>query len=87
MEVLGGMLVFRRIATTDVPTAQAHAKMNPAVADLQALFAALWRMRFHVPDLIEMGALSHQFFPGCCMQLPVAGVLLPFSWRTKPAQF
>ena len=77
MEVFGGMLVFRRIATTDVPTAQAQAKMHPAIAHLQALFATL-AMRRDFPDLIEMGALSHRFSPGCCTQLPVAALLLSF---------
>ena len=58
MEVLGSVFIFRRIATTDVPTAQAEAKVHPPVAHLQTLFTTS-RMRFDVLDLIEMSTLAH----------------------------
>jgi hypothetical protein len=55
VEVLGGMLVLRGIAATDVSADHAHAEMNPGVAHLQALFA---NMRVGVVefDFIQMVA-------------------------------
>jgi hypothetical protein len=40
-KVFRGVLVFRRVATADVATAQTQAQMNPSVAHLKAFFAAL----------------------------------------------
>ena len=39
VEVLRRMLVFGRIAATDVPAFQAQAQMHPGIAKLDALFA------------------------------------------------
>ena len=66
MEVLGSMLIFGRIATTDVPATQTQAKVHPPVAHLQTLFTTSG-MRFDVLDLIEMRTLIHRFSPlgGC----------------------
>jgi len=52
-KVFCGVLVFRRIATTNVAAAQTQAQMNPSVAYLEAFFAAfgLW---FDGPDLIQV---------------------------------
>ena len=58
MEVLGSVLIFRRIATSNVPAAQAQAKVHPPVAHLQTLFTTPG-MRFDVLDLIEMSTLAH----------------------------
>jgi hypothetical protein len=60
MVVLGGMFVLGGITTADVPATQAQAKVHPPVARPQTLFATS-SMRFDVPDLIEMGTLSHDF--------------------------
>ena len=66
MEVFRSMLIFRRIATTDVPAAQAQAKVYPPITRLQTLFTTSG-MRFDVLDLIEMRTASHCFSPmGCC---------------------
>jgi hypothetical protein len=43
--------VFGRVATADMAAFQAHAQVNPGVAGLQAIFAALCR-RFHWLDVI-----------------------------------
>jgi hypothetical protein len=48
-----------------VPAFQAQPKVHPPVAHLEALFTALG-VRFHVLNLIEMSALSHNVPPlGC----------------------
>jgi len=54
-KVFCGVLVFRRIATTNVAAAQTQAQMNPSVAHLEAFFAALgvW---FDALDLVEVRA-------------------------------
>ena len=41
MKVLGGVLVFGRIAATYVAANQAFSKVDPFVAHLQTLFTAL----------------------------------------------
>src|SRR5918993_688620 len=55
VEVLRRVLVLRGIATTDVAANAAEPQMDPGVADLQALLAALGRPRANVANLIEMG--------------------------------
>jgi hypothetical protein len=62
MEVFRSVFVFGRIATTDVPAAQAQAQVNPPIAHLQALFTTL-AVRFDVPNLVEVSALSHRLPP------------------------
>jgi hypothetical protein len=39
--MLGRVLVFRIVAAADVAAGQAHAQVHPAVAGLQAFFAAV----------------------------------------------
>jgi hypothetical protein len=41
VEVLGGVLVLRRVAASDVAALQAKAQMDPGVMHLKALLAAL----------------------------------------------
>ena len=58
VEMLGCVLVRRRVAAPDMATGEAEAEMYPPVAALEALFAALrssWRDVF---DLIQMAAGS-----------------------------
>jgi hypothetical protein len=43
MEMLGGVLVGRAVATADVSADEAEAKVNPLSADLEAVFAAVGR--------------------------------------------
>ncbi|CAA9259620.1 MAG: hypothetical protein AVDCRST_MAG93-2129 [uncultured Chloroflexia bacterium] len=40
-EVFGGVLVLRRVAAAHMAAAQAHAQVNPGVAQLEALLAAV----------------------------------------------
>jgi hypothetical protein len=58
VKMFGRMLVFRRIAATDVATTQAQAQVDPGVAHLQAFFAPMG-VRFYVMDLIEVGTTAH----------------------------
>jgi hypothetical protein len=55
LEVLGGMLILRRVATSDMTAAQAQSQMHPAVADLDAVFANVF-VRASDLDLIQMAA-------------------------------
>jgi hypothetical protein len=52
-EVLGGVLVFRGIAAADVAADFAEAQMNPRIAHLQALFAAIG-VRGAVLNLVQV---------------------------------
>lgn len=61
MEMLGGVLIRRTIATADVTADEAHAEVDPSGADLQTLFAAFSR-RSHFLDLGEVMAF-HIFDP------------------------
>jgi hypothetical protein len=55
MKMLGGMFVFRRIATAHVAADETKAEVDPGVAHFQALLAAfgIWLDLF---DLIEVRA-------------------------------
>src|SRR5204862_5181016 len=57
-EMLGGVLVLGGIAAADVPAGETQAEVDPGVAGLQTLFAAV-RARLHVVDLIQVGAGRH----------------------------
>src|SRR5262245_25802910 len=61
LEVLGGVLVDRAVAATDVATRQAHAQMDPGITGLQALLTPVraWTNR---PDLILVRARCHGRF-------------------------
>ena len=56
LEVLGRMLILRRIAAAYISTSQAQAEMNPPVAHLYAFFAHMFAGFLNL-DLIKMGAL------------------------------
>jgi hypothetical protein len=56
VEVFGRVLVLRRIAAADVAAVEASAQVHPAVAALQALFAALGRDGGGVIGGLEMFA-------------------------------
>lgn len=60
VEVLRGVLVFRRVAATDMPALQAQPQVHPGVTHLQALFAA-FGVRRHWLDLIQMLAGLHGY--------------------------
>ena len=53
VEMLGGVFVFRRVATADVSACEAHAQVHPATADAQAVFASL-AGRGDGVDLVEV---------------------------------
>jgi hypothetical protein len=57
MEVLGGVLVLGRIATTHVAADQALAQVHPRLAHLQALLAPFGAW-LDVVDLVEVRTLS-----------------------------
>ena len=57
MEVLRGMLVFRRIAAADMTTNKTHSKMDPTVSYLQTVLAA-GSARLNVSDLVKVSAGS-----------------------------
>jgi hypothetical protein len=63
VEMFRGMLVFGRIAAANVTTFAAETQVNPAVAHLQAFFAALcMRMNFlNVADVRAGGAHASSF--------------------------
>lgn len=55
VEVLGCVLILRRIATTDVSAAKAEAQVNPCVPCFYAVFANVLARGLDF-DLIEVGA-------------------------------
>jgi hypothetical protein len=59
MKMFGGVFVFGRVAAPDMAATQAEAQVNPGVVHLQAFLTAMG-MRFHVPDLVKVGA-GHAF--------------------------
>jgi hypothetical protein len=60
VEMSGGVLVFGRIATPNVPADQANPEMNPRIAHGEAFLAPVGCARSDVADLIEVGAaLTH----------------------------
>ena len=66
MEVFRGVFIFGRIATTDMPAAQAQAKVHPPIPHFQTLFTTSGA-RFHILDLIEVDTVTHGLPPvGCC---------------------
>jgi hypothetical protein len=59
VKMLGGMFVLGTVAATDMSARQTQPQMNPTVAHLQALFAALG-LGFDGTNLIGMGTnFSH----------------------------
>src|SRR3954447_21723494 len=56
-EVLGRVLIGRRVATADVAAAKTEPKVYPPAPGLEAFFAALGGVRADGPYLAQMGAL------------------------------
>ena len=56
VEMFGRVPILRAVAAADVPTVQAHPKVNPGITGLQALFAAL-RVWGDVANRIEARTL------------------------------
>ena len=54
--VLGGVLIDRVVAASDMPAGQADAQVHPGVTKLQAL-SATWRAGDDVLDLVKMRAI------------------------------
>jgi len=82
MEVFCSVLVFGRIATTDVPAAQAQAKVNPPIAHLQTLFTTL-AVRFDVPDLVQVSTLSHRLPPCALLQRNAVESKFHLAWNRQ----
>src|SRR5262249_31714157 len=62
VEMLGRVLVLRRIATANVAAREAHAQMHPRIARLEALFAAAG-VRLDVVDLVLVRTSFHRLVP------------------------
>jgi hypothetical protein len=62
MKVLCGVLVFGRIAATDMAAGETNAQMNPLVAHLQTFFASVTAGCDFFADLVEVRALSTHLF-------------------------
>src|SRR5689334_12239440 len=58
MEMFCRVLVLGRIAAADVSAAQAQAQVDPSIAHLQALFAAIG-VGLYLVNLIQVGATVH----------------------------
>jgi hypothetical protein len=56
--MFGGVLILGRIATTDVAATKTQAQVNPFIAHLQALFAAIGVGLYFV-NLIQVGTTIH----------------------------
>ncbi|MHB1958811.1 MAG: hypothetical protein ACYCO5_07240 [Acidobacteriaceae bacterium] len=59
MKMFGRVFILGGVAAADVAALQTEAKMDPIVADLQALLTALRGAWSDIADLIEVGALFH----------------------------
>ena len=59
MKMFGRVLILGGVAAADVAALQTEAQMDPIVADLHALFAALRSAWSDIADLIEVGTLFH----------------------------
>src|SRR6266478_1657281 len=54
MEMFGGVFVLGRVAATDMTATETFPQMDPAIAHLQALLAAL-ATRLHLLDFSQVG--------------------------------
>ena len=61
VEVLGGMLVLGRIATSHVPTSQAKTQVHPGITSVHTFFAYMLAGVLDL-DLVEMRALISHIF-------------------------
>jgi len=71
VEMLGRVLILRRIAAADVPAGQAGAKMHPGVAHGDALRAEMRRRR-GITAVGEVFAASHRGTPERRLDVGVA---------------
>jgi hypothetical protein len=55
VKMLGCMFVLGRVATTNMPTDEAHTQVDPRIAELHALLAHMYLGLSHF-DLIKVGA-------------------------------
>src|SRR5687768_18515902 len=61
VEVFGRVLVLGGVAAADVAADSTDAEVDPLVAELEALLAAVRRARRKVADLVSMGAaVAHE---------------------------
>ena len=79
VEVLGGVLVRRRVAAVDLPAGQAEAQVQPRAADLHTFAAPRGCLRIDVADLVQMRALGHGL---SCRRYEV--VMPPSTGRAAP---
>src|SRR4051794_25193183 len=56
IEVLGGVLIRRRVTAADVAAGEAQSQVDPPSIGLEALFAAIRSAGSDRMDLVEMGA-------------------------------
>jgi hypothetical protein len=85
VEVFGGVLVLRRVATADMTADHAKAKVNPLIAHFETLFAA-FGMGLDVLDLIQMCTLAHTRLSPMMDDLAsgAGGVFRPHSGCVNP---
>ena len=87
VEMLGRMLVLRRIAATHPPTLQAKAQMNPGISRFDAILTHAFVCTGEF-ELIEMTALGHnrlqiqRITPSVFTGLPVPGE--PNALKLRP---
>jgi len=75
VEVLGGMLVFGRVAAANIATDETQAQVNPGISQFYALFAYVLASGSEL-DLIEVRALfRHKFLLNRVLIRQVTGVM------------
>jgi hypothetical protein len=61
VKVFGGMFVLGRVATANIAADEAHAQMDPGIAQLHAILTNMF-VRFSYFDLIKVGTFfCHRF--------------------------
>jgi hypothetical protein len=61
VKVFGGVLILGRVAATDIAADEAHAQMDPGIAELNAVLTNMF-VRFSDFDLIKVSTLlRHRF--------------------------
>jgi len=61
VKVFGGVFVLGRVAAADVPADEAHAQMDPGIAELHAILTNML-VRFSYFNLIKVGTFfCHRF--------------------------
>lgn len=69
MEMLGCMLVFRRITAAHVAAFQAQTQVDPPISNFHAIFTDMLVGAGQL-DVVEMSALSHNLPPEYQSQMP-----------------